>query len=107
MQNESISSAFPSTRQDISNLSKTATDAAKDLKSTASVHAEKAKGQFKELANHAQQEGSEQLEQAKGKLVDVANTTRDYFAARPLASVGVALAVGFLIGTFRSSCSRA
>jgi len=106
MQNESVSSPFPATRQDISNLSKTATDAAKDLSSTASVHAEKARGQFKDLATHAQQEGSEQLDQAKGKLVDVANSARDYFAARPLASVGVAFVAGFLIGTFRSSCSR-
>jgi ElaB/YqjD/DUF883 family membrane-anchored ribosome-binding protein len=101
MPNNIDGSPFPTSRQDVSNLKKTAIDAARDLSSTASVHAEKAKGQLKELAVHAQEEGGAHLNDVKGKLADVANSAREYVLARPLACVGVALAVGFLIGVTR------
>lgn len=103
MSNESISSAFPSTRQDISNLKQTATDAVNDLGSTAAVHAAKAKGQLKDLAGHVQEEGGEQLDQARGKFTDVLESAKAYASERPLACVGAALAVGFLIGLSRRS----
>ncbi len=98
--------SFSATRQDLSNLKTTAIDAAKDLSSTAAVHAEKAKGQLKELAGHARQETTEQVGQVKVQIDDVADTVRSYISERPLAAVGVALAVGFLIGLSRSSCSK-
>jgi ElaB/YqjD/DUF883 family membrane-anchored ribosome-binding protein len=122
--------AFPTTRKDVANLKDTAVDAAKDLrdtaathldkakghvaelkttaveaakdlKSTATGHAEKAKGQLRELATHAQAEGVERLNQVRGQFDDVADSARTYICARPLASVGIALAVGFLFGLAR------
>ena len=106
MNNETIRSSFPATQQDVSNLKQTATDAVNDLGSTASVHASKAKSQIKDLVGHFQDEGSEQLDQAKGKLLDVVNSARDYASERPLVCIGVALAVGFLIGLSRRASSR-
>jgi ElaB/YqjD/DUF883 family membrane-anchored ribosome-binding protein len=85
----------------VSELKTTAVEAAKDLKSTASGHAEKAKGQLRDLASHAQAEGADQLDQVRGKLDDVTDSARAYISARPLAAVGVALAVGFLFGLSR------
>jgi ElaB/YqjD/DUF883 family membrane-anchored ribosome-binding protein len=101
--NETIESTFPQTRQELSNLKGTAIDAAKDIGSTASVHAKKVQGNLQNLASSAQKEGGEQLDQAKANLADFGNVARDYIAARPLASIGVALAVGFLVGKMRSS----
>ncbi len=59
--NETIEAAFPQTRQELSNLKHTAIDAAKDLGSTASVHAQKVQGNLKNLASNAQKEGGEQI----------------------------------------------
>ncbi len=101
MSNESPTSAFPSTRQDISNLKQTATDAVNDLGSTAAVHASKAKGQLKELAGHVQEEGGDQLDQAKGKLSDVLDSAQAFASERPLACIGAALVIGFLFGLTR------
>src|SRR5471030_867877 len=106
MSNQTRTSSFPATQQDVSNLKQTATDAVNDLSSTASVHAAKAKSQLKELAGHAQEEGSEQLDQVKGNLSDLVNSARDYASERPLACIGTALAVGFLIGLSRCGSSR-
>ena len=105
MPNDNLSSSFPTTRQDVNNLKQTALDAAKDLGSTASVHADKAKSQLKDLANHARDEGSEQLNQVRGRLTDVIGSARDYAVNRPLTCIGVALAVGFLIGATSRGCS--
>ena len=101
--NETIESSFPQTRQELSNLKSTAVDAAKDIGSTASVHAKKVQGHLQDIAATAQQEGGEQIDQVKSSLAEVANSARDYIAARPLASLGIALAVGFIFGKFRSS----
>jgi len=106
MNNETHRSSFPATQQEVANLKQTATDAVNDLGSTASVHASKAKGQIQDLVGHLQDEGGEQLDQAKGKLLDVVNSARAYVVERPLACVGVALAVGFLMGLSRRSNSR-
>ncbi len=121
---------FPNTRQDVEKLKETATDAAKDLretaathldkakghvndlkttaidaandlKSTAGGHAEKAKGQLRDLATHARTEGAEHVQKVRSQLNDVVDSARDYVSARPLACVGVALAVGFLVGLTR------
>jgi ElaB/YqjD/DUF883 family membrane-anchored ribosome-binding protein len=85
----------------VAELKTTAVDAAKDLKSTAAGHVEKAKGQLRDLATHAQSEGAEQLQQVRGQLGDLTDSARAYVSARPLAAVGVALAVGFLVGLTR------
>ena len=85
----------------VSELKSTAVEAAKDLKSTAAGHAEKAKGQLRELANHAQAEGTDQLQQVRGQLDDLTDSARAYIAARPLAAVGVAVALGYLFGLSR------
>ncbi len=98
MPDETPSSSFPATRQDLSNLKQTAVDAAKDLGSTASVHAAKAKSQFKDLAGHAQEEGSEQFDHVKVKFSDVLNSLRHFASDRPFACIGTALAVGFVFG---------
>jgi ElaB/YqjD/DUF883 family membrane-anchored ribosome-binding protein len=101
MTNEIHEPPFPQTRQDISNLKQTAVDAAKDLGSTASVHAKRAQGQLADLTSHAQEEGAQQVEQVKVKLSDVGSKLLEYVTANPLASVGTALAIGFLIGFSR------
>ena len=98
---ETLHSSFPATQQDVSNLKETATDPMKDLGSTASVHAFKAKSQVKDLVGHFQDEGGEQLDKAKGKLLDVVNSVRDYACERPFVCIGGCLAVGFLIGLSR------
>jgi ElaB/YqjD/DUF883 family membrane-anchored ribosome-binding protein len=106
MTNEIPESSFPQTRQDLSNLKRTAIDAAKDMGRTASVHARKAQSNLQDLASHAQEESGEHLDQVKGGLDDLGNQVRDYIAARPFASVGTALVLGFLVGTLRRGCSR-
>ena len=102
MINETLKSTFPQTRQDLSNLKTTAVDAAKDVGSTASAHAKKAQDHLKDLASHAQEESEQQLDQVKVRVTDLGTQIRDYVTARPLASIGTALAVGFLLGLFRS-----
>jgi ElaB/YqjD/DUF883 family membrane-anchored ribosome-binding protein len=106
MNNETLRSSFPATQQDVSNLKQTATDAVNDLGSTASVHASKARSQIKDLVGHFQDESGEHFNQAKGKLSDVVNSARNYASERPLACIGVALAVGFLFGLSRRASSR-
>jgi len=101
MPDENLRSSFPSTQRDISKLTQTATDAASDLVSSATEHASKVKGQLKDLAGHAQEEGAERLDQAKGQLCGVLSAAKDYASERPLVCVGVALAVGFLLGLTR------
>lgn len=101
MPNQTLDSTFATSREDLSKLKETAIDAAKDLGSTASVHLEKARSQAKDLAAHAQQEGAQQLDVMKDKFSDLACAARNYVSARPLAVVGTALAIGFLIGLSR------
>ncbi len=101
MSNQSRSSSFPATQQDVSDLKQTATDAVNDLGSTALVHASKAKSQLKDLAAHAREEGSEQLNQVKGKFSDFVETAGNYASERPFVCIGAALAVGFLFGLTR------
>jgi len=100
--NETIESSFPQTRQELSNLKSTAVDAAKDIGSTASVHAKKVQGSLESLASNAQRETGDQLNQVKGSLGDLANEARDYITDRPWTVIGIALAVGFIVGRFRS-----
>ena len=117
MNNDTLTSPFPATRQDLSDLKSSAVDAARELKTsaadaareltaTAAFHAQEAKGQLKNLASHAQKESREELDQAKVKFVDLGEKMRDYVAARPLATIGMALALGFFIGFSRRSFSR-
>jgi ElaB/YqjD/DUF883 family membrane-anchored ribosome-binding protein len=96
-----ISDTFPQTRNDVNNLKKTATDAAKDLASTATTHLNKARGQAQDLASHAQSEAYDQVGELQGKLGDLAGVARDYVLARPLTCLGTALAIGFLFGLSR------
>jgi len=103
--NETLESAFPQTRQELSNLKNTAVDAAKDIGSTASVHAKKVQGNLENLATNAQKETGEQLNQVTSSLSDLGDQARDYIAARPLAAIGAALVLGYLFGRFRSSRS--
>jgi ElaB/YqjD/DUF883 family membrane-anchored ribosome-binding protein len=97
---------FPNTRQDIEKLKQTTVDAAKDLGSTAAVHAQKARGQLGELAGHAKDEAADQLNRAQGTFNDLALATRDYVTARPVTSLAVAFGVGLLVGLSRRSCSK-
>jgi ElaB/YqjD/DUF883 family membrane-anchored ribosome-binding protein len=106
MNNDTITSPFPATRQDLSDLKSSAVDAARELTATATFHAQEAKGQLKNLASHAKKESREELDQAKLKLADLGEKMRDYLAARPLATIGTALAVGFFIGLSRRGSSR-
>jgi ElaB/YqjD/DUF883 family membrane-anchored ribosome-binding protein len=95
------SNSFPQTRNDVNNLKQTATDAAKDLASTATTHLSKARGQAQDLATHAKSEAYEQVGDLQGKVGDLAGAARDYVTARPLTCLGIALAAGFLFGVTR------
>jgi ElaB/YqjD/DUF883 family membrane-anchored ribosome-binding protein len=101
MTNATPQSSFPATRQDLTNLKQTAADAAKDMAGTASVHADKVKSNLKDLASHAQEESREQFDQVKVRFADLGTTFREFVAERPLASIGTALAIGFLFGLSR------
>ena len=101
MPNDNLSSSFPESRRDVGNLKQTAIDAAQDLTSTATAHVAKARGQVKDLAQHAQSEAYAQVDEVKGRLSDLAEAAREYVLARPLTSLGTALAVGFLFGLSR------
>lgn len=101
MPNDNITSSFPETRRDVTNLKTTAVDAAKDLASTASTHVNKARGQVQDLASHAQSEAFDQVGQFKGKASDLLDSARDYVLARPLTCLGTALVVGILFGLSR------
>ncbi len=106
MSNQSRTTPFPATQEDISKLKQTATDALNDLGSTAAVHASKVRGQARELAGHLREEGADQLHQVRGKIGDLVFLARDYAVERPLVCIGVALAVCFLIGVSRRRSSR-
>jgi ElaB/YqjD/DUF883 family membrane-anchored ribosome-binding protein len=106
MSNQTPTSSFPATQQDVSRLKQTATDAINDLSSTAFVHASRAKSQLQDLAGHVQEEGGEQLDQVKGKLSDLVDVARDFAFERPIVCIGAALALGFLIGFSRRGSSR-
>jgi ElaB/YqjD/DUF883 family membrane-anchored ribosome-binding protein len=95
MQNET---SFPTTRQDIANLKRTAADAAADLSSTASVHAGKAGAQLGELASHAREEGAARLSQVQDSFGEVLESARAYAIARPIATIGIAVGVGLVLG---------
>jgi len=101
MSNETPSTNFPASRHTISQLKETATDAANDLASSATVHASKAKSQLKELAGHVQEEGGQKLDEIRGNLSDVVSSARSFASERPFACIGTALAVGFLFGLSR------
>jgi ElaB/YqjD/DUF883 family membrane-anchored ribosome-binding protein len=106
MSTQPLTTPFPASQQDVARLKQTAIDAVNDLGSTATVHATKAKGQIKELAGHVQEEGTEHLNQVKGKLSDVLDLSREFVSNKPLACLAAALTVGFIIGISRSG-SRA
>ena len=93
---------FPKSKQDIKNLQQTATDAASDLSDSAHEHASQAKGQLKDLADNAQEEGGDRIDQVKGSLNYVVSSVRDYVADRPFTCLGYALALGFAVGLLRS-----
>ncbi len=101
-----ITESFPQTRQDLSNLKQTAVDAAKDLGSTAKTHAKTAQNNLQDLASHAKEEGSDQIDHARVSLSELGEKARDYIAARPLAAIGAALVVGFFLGLSRRGSSR-
>ena len=106
MTNDNLESSFSQTRQDLSNLKQTAVDAARDLGSTATVHAQKAQSNLKALASHAQSEGGNQLGQVQATLNEFGETIRDYVTARPFVTIGAVLAVGFLLGLSRRRRAR-
>jgi ElaB/YqjD/DUF883 family membrane-anchored ribosome-binding protein len=90
--------SFPNTRQDIENLKQTTLEAAKDIGNTASVHAQKARTQVRELASHAKEETLDQLNRAQGSFSEILDSVQNYISARPLASIAVAFGVGLVLG---------
>jgi len=96
-----LSSTFPETRRDVSDLKNTAVEAAKDLASTATAHVSKARGQVQDLASHAQSEASDHLNDLRSQADDLLGTARDFVTARPLTCLGIALAFGFAFGLSR------
>ncbi len=101
MATKSRLSLFPATQQDVSRLRQSATDAVNDFGSTAVTHASKVKGQLHDLAEHARDESSQQLNQVRTRVAELVDTVTDFASERPLICIGAALAVGFLIGLSR------
>ncbi len=85
---------FPDSQKDLSNLKQTATDAAADL----GEHSDKAKKQLGDLSQHVRTEGAEQLQPAKESFSDLVESARDYVGQKPFLFIGMAAAVGFLVG---------
>lgn len=106
MSDQTPTSSFPATQNDVSRLKQTATDAVNDLGSTALVHASRVKSQLHDLAGHVQEEGGEQLDRVKGKLGDLVTAARSYATERPLVCIGTALALGFILGFSRRRSSN-
>jgi ElaB/YqjD/DUF883 family membrane-anchored ribosome-binding protein len=98
--------AFPETKKDLNEIKKTATDAGRDLASTASVHAEKAKSQLSDLSSHFQQEAPDQLNQVRASFGEVVKSGLEYVSAKPVQSLGIALGIGLIIGFLGRSSSR-
>lgn len=107
MQTENPGTAFQSTKNDLSKIKNTASEAAQDLGARAVTHAEKVKSELNTLAKDAQQEGKKELEHAKVKLTDIVSCAKNYVSERPLAMVGAALVIGFLMGNCRNRSSHA
>jgi len=98
---------FSETKNDLNELKKTTIDASRDISSTASVHAEKAKDQASNLVRHFQEEAPAQFDQVRASINDVLHSGLEYVSARPASSLMVALGVGVVIGFLtRSNCSR-
>ena len=98
---------FPETKKDVNELKKTAVDAARDIGSTAAVHADKAKSQACDLVSHFQEEAPAQINQVRASFNDVLQSGLEYVSARPAQSLMVAIGVGVAIGFLsRSSCTR-
>lgn len=102
MLNGTLKPLFPATQKDVTRLRQSATDAVSDLSGTAYTHANKVSGQLRDLADHIQAEGTTHLKRARGKFLDVTKTGRDLAFEHPLACIGAALAIGFIIGWSRS-----
>jgi ElaB/YqjD/DUF883 family membrane-anchored ribosome-binding protein len=95
MQNEN---AFSTTQQNLNDLKDTALDASRDLGKTALDHAGRAKSQLTKFASDAKSDAMDQLDQVRGSAAEVMDTALEYVSARPLASLGIVLGVGVLIG---------
>jgi len=101
MSNQSSTTPFPATQEDVARLKQTAIDAVNDLGSTAIVHVSKARSQFRDLAGHFREEGDEQLDQVRGKLGNLVGLGRAFVSENPLICISAALTLGFLIGLTR------
>lgn len=98
---------FSETKNDLNDLRKTAVDAARDIGSTAAVHADKVKSQASDLVSHFQEEAPAQLSQVRASFEDVLKSGFEYVSARPASSLLVALGVGVAIGFLaRTNCAR-
>jgi ElaB/YqjD/DUF883 family membrane-anchored ribosome-binding protein len=102
MRKGTLTPLFPATQKDVSRLRQSATDAVNDFSTSAITHANKVGGQLVDLADHLQSEGRTNLDRAKGKALDYVRTGRDLVREHPLATIGIALAVGLFIGWSRS-----
>ena len=101
MSKATLSPLFPATQKDVSRLRQSATDAVNDFSSTALTHANKVGGQLHDLADHLQKEGRNNFDRARGKVTDIVRTGGDFARENPVTCIGIALAVGFLIGLSR------
>lgn len=103
MQTENV---FPTTRKDLNGLKDTALDASQDISKSAADNFAKAKSQIDNLVTHAKSESADHFNQVRGSLNEVARSGLEYVSARPLASLGVVLGVGILLGIAFRSTSR-
>ncbi len=96
-----LSPLFPTSQRDVSRLRQSATDAVSDLSSTAAAHANKVGNHLSRLADDLQKEGRTHFNRAQGRALDLARTSQQFARENPVACIGIALAVGFLIGWSR------
>jgi ElaB/YqjD/DUF883 family membrane-anchored ribosome-binding protein len=107
MASKSRLSLFPATQRDVSRLRQSATDAVNDFSTSAAAHANKVSDQLRTLADHARDEGRAQVGRVRARVADIADTAMEFASDRPLLCIGVALAVGYLIGRSRRTRAQA
>jgi ElaB/YqjD/DUF883 family membrane-anchored ribosome-binding protein len=99
---ESLEKDVAAVKSDISTLTRQITDALNTFKGTASKQAQQgykqARANLDSMMSEAQDRGSAALGAAQEAATSIEETLEEVIQQRPLATVGLALGLGFLIG---------
>jgi ElaB/YqjD/DUF883 family membrane-anchored ribosome-binding protein len=93
---------FEAVRKDVSNLAQQLSESLNSLAGTAQVRAKRgykqARAQVDTAISDATERGSAALDMAQDAANSLEETVEDAITERPIAAVGLALGLGFLIG---------